>query len=125
MKKTLLAATSLLAFTAAHADPQATTIILNSASPMTQGIALVLANQMQGQGAQVQVLLCDKAADPARAVEPHDDRLELVVGMVRGQDMAKAFLHAPLLEQPISFAASCCLQRSPDRYGWHKYRVGD
>ena len=51
MKKTLLAATSLLAFTAAHADPQATTIILNSASPMTQGIALVLANQMQGQGA--------------------------------------------------------------------------
>lgn len=65
MKKTLLAATSLLAFTAAHADPQATTIILNSASPMTQGIALVLANQMQGQGAQVQVLLCDKAGDLA------------------------------------------------------------
>ena len=50
MKKTLFAAASLLAFSAAHADPQATTIILNSASPMTQGIALVLANQMQGQG---------------------------------------------------------------------------
>ena len=29
------------------------------------GIALVLANQMQGQGAQVQVLLCDKAGDLA------------------------------------------------------------
>ena len=65
MKKPLLAAASLLAFSAAHAEPQAATIILNSASPMTQGIALVLANQMQGQGAQVQVLLCDKAGDLA------------------------------------------------------------
>lgn len=44
-------------------DPQPVTVILNSASPMTQGIALVLTNQMQEQGAQVHVLLCDQAGD--------------------------------------------------------------
>lgn len=65
MKKSILALTSLFALATAHADPQAVTVIVNADSPMTQGIAMVLANQMQGQGAQVQILLCDKAGDLA------------------------------------------------------------
>lgn len=32
---------------------------------MTQGMAMVLANQMQEQGAQVDILLCDHAGDLA------------------------------------------------------------
>lgn len=65
MKKPLLIASGLLAASIAQADPQAMTIILNAASPMTQGVALVLTNQMQAQGSQVHVLLCDKAGDLA------------------------------------------------------------
>lgn len=40
-------------------------IMLNSDSLMTQGMAMVLGNAMQGQGVQVDVLLCDAAADLA------------------------------------------------------------
>ena len=40
-------------------------MVLNAASPMTQGMAMVLANQMQEQGAQVDILLCDQAGDLA------------------------------------------------------------
>lgn len=40
-------------------------IMLNSDSLMTQGMAMVLGNAMQGKGVQVDVLLCDAAADLA------------------------------------------------------------
>ena len=66
MKKTLLTfALALTATTALAAEPQKVTISLTSASPMSQGMAMVLANQMQAQGAQVDILLCDQAGDMA------------------------------------------------------------
>lgn len=65
MKKTLVALAIALASTAALADKQPVTVVLNAASPMTQGMAMVLANQMQEQGAQVDILLCDQAGDLA------------------------------------------------------------
>lgn len=65
MKKTLAALSFALVAGAASADQQAVTVVLNSASPMTQGMAMVLANQMQEQGAQVDILLCDHAGDLA------------------------------------------------------------
>jgi hypothetical protein len=40
-------------------------IMLNSGSLQTQGMAMVLGNAMQQQGAQVDVLLCDQAGDLA------------------------------------------------------------
>lgn len=65
MKKTLVAL--MLAFGAgsALADKPAITVVLSSPDSMTQGMAMVLANQMQAQGGQVDILLCDKAADLA------------------------------------------------------------
>lgn len=65
MKKTLTALAFALGCTSAFADTQQVTVVLNSGSTMTQGIALVLTNQMQEQGAQVHVLLCDQAGDIA------------------------------------------------------------
>jgi len=65
MKKALVALTIALASTAAMADKQAVTVVLNSDSTMSQGMAMVLANQMQAQGAQVDILLCDHAGDLA------------------------------------------------------------
>lgn len=65
MKKSIAALSLLACLGTAYADNQPVTIILNSGSTMTQGIALVLANQMQAQGGQVQILLCDKAGDLA------------------------------------------------------------
>lgn len=65
MKKTLAALSFALLSSAAFADQQAITVVLNSASPITQGMAMVLANQMQEQGAQVDILLCDHAGDLA------------------------------------------------------------
>jgi len=49
----------------AQAEGRPVTVILSSASTMTQGMAMVLANQMQAQGGQVDILLCDKAGDIA------------------------------------------------------------
>jgi predicted peroxiredoxin len=61
MKK-LLTALVLTSFgTLAMAESQPVTVILSDASNMTQGMAMVLANQMQAQGAQVDILLCDQA----------------------------------------------------------------
>ncbi len=54
MKKTLVALAIALGSTTAFADKQAVTVVLNAQSPMTQGMAMVLANQMQEQGAQVE-----------------------------------------------------------------------
>lgn len=65
MKKLLLALAFTLGSGAAMADKQAVTVVLSDASTMTQGMAMVLANQMQEQGAQVDILLCDKAGDLA------------------------------------------------------------
>lgn len=45
------------------AEAKPVTLIVSDASGMTQGMAMVLANQMQEQGAQVDILLCDKAGD--------------------------------------------------------------
>lgn len=65
MKKVVMAVACAFAMSPVFADERPVTVILNSASTMTQGIALVLSNQMQAQGAQVHVLLCDKAGDLA------------------------------------------------------------
>lgn len=65
MKKNLIAAAFALAAGVAQAEGQAVTVIVNSASTMSQGVALVLATQMQAQGGQVHILLCDKAGDLA------------------------------------------------------------
>lgn len=61
MKKLLCAMALLGASSSLLADDQAVTVILSDASGMTQGMAMVLANQMQAQGAQVDILLCDQA----------------------------------------------------------------
>lgn len=65
MKKIIAAVVLMGASTALMADAQPVTVILSNASNMTQGMAMVLANQMQEQGAQVDVLLCDQAGDLA------------------------------------------------------------
>lgn len=68
MKKSLLPfglALSVAAFTSVAAETKSVTVSLTSASPMSQGMAMVLANQMQEQGARVDILLCDSAGDMA------------------------------------------------------------
>lgn len=65
MKKILIASAFVLAAGVAQAEGEAVTVILNSSSTMSQGVALVLATQMQAQGGQVHILLCDKAGDLA------------------------------------------------------------
>ena len=65
MKKTLVALALAAVTSVASAEPQAVTVVLSSGSTMTQGMAMVLANQMQEQGAQVDILLCDRAGDLA------------------------------------------------------------
>ena len=66
MKKTLIALclVTLSSYSLA-ADKQQVTVSLTSASTMAQGMAMGLANQMQEQGAQVDILICDKAGDIA------------------------------------------------------------
>ena len=66
----LILGVSLLAPIAAQAgghenNGEKALIMVNSESLMTQGMAMVLGNAMQGQGVQVDVLLCDQAADLA------------------------------------------------------------
>ncbi|EHY79248.1 MULTISPECIES: DsrE family protein [Stutzerimonas stutzeri subgroup] len=77
--KRFLAATALSGFAClAVAESQAVTVILSDSSNMTQGMAMVLANQMQAQGAQVDILLCDQGGDLAlkdaggEALKPND-----------------------------------------------------
>lgn len=65
MKKTLIAMALTLGSGLALAESQPVTLVLTEDDTMTQGIALVLANQMQEQGAQVSILLCDQAGDLA------------------------------------------------------------
>lgn len=52
MKKLLTAIALSGLTTMAMAETQAVTVIVSDASNMTQGMAMVLANQMQAQGAQ-------------------------------------------------------------------------
>jgi predicted peroxiredoxin len=65
MKKLLSAIVLCSVYSLASAEGQPVTVILSDASGMTQGMAMVLANQMQAQGAQVDILLCDQAGDLA------------------------------------------------------------
>ncbi|MBK8639675.1 MAG: hypothetical protein IPN92_15895 [Chromatiaceae bacterium] len=65
MKKSLIAMALTLGSGLALAESQPVTLVLTEDDTMTQGIALVLANQMQEQGAQVSILLCDQAGDLA------------------------------------------------------------
>lgn len=70
MKKSLIALSlglGLLAtgVQATEKTSQEVSIVVSSASTMSQGMALVLAGQMQEQGAQVDILLCDAAGDLA------------------------------------------------------------
>jgi predicted peroxiredoxin len=65
MKKAFIAAALAVLSSTAFADKQAVTVVVTSSSNMTQGMAMVLVNQMQAQGGQVDILLCDKAGDLA------------------------------------------------------------
>lgn len=55
--------------TAMSDDSQRALVIVTSASPQTQGMAMILASAMQQQGSQLNILLCDKAGD--LALESH------------------------------------------------------
>jgi predicted peroxiredoxin len=97
MKKTLIALGLAVSLGVAHAQaPQPVTVILNSGSTMTQGIAMVLANQMQEQGAQVHVLLCDRAADIAlrdaggETLKPNDVTPAQLLGAAIGKGATAA-----------------------------------
>lgn len=78
MKKLLCAMALLGASSGLLAEQRSVTVILSDASGMTQGMAMVLANQMQAQGAQVDILLCDQAGALAlkeaggEALKPND-----------------------------------------------------
>lgn len=65
MKRSIIAASLVLASFNAFADKANVMIIVNSESTMTQGMAMVLANKMLEQGDSVNILLCDKAGDMA------------------------------------------------------------
>jgi predicted peroxiredoxin len=78
MKQTLVALVMATGASLALADSQPITVVLSSSAAMTQGMAMVLANQMQAQGGQVDILLCDRAAKLAlkgaggEALKPND-----------------------------------------------------
>jgi len=65
MKRVIGALVLLGASSGLLAEARPVTVTLSDASGMTQGMAMVLANQMQEQGAQVDILLCDQAGDLA------------------------------------------------------------
>ncbi|OYD21431.1 hypothetical protein [Oceanimonas baumannii] len=67
-KNTLAALTLGAGITAAGAAQAAESkvlLLVTSAAPQVQGMAMVLGNAMQQQGSEVNVLLCDKAGDLA------------------------------------------------------------
>jgi predicted peroxiredoxin len=65
MKKLIAAVALTLPMSFAMAQATPVTILLSSGESMAQGMAMVLANQMQRQGAQVDILLCDDAGELA------------------------------------------------------------
>jgi predicted peroxiredoxin len=102
--KQLLTAVALSGFASlAMAESQAVTVILSDASNMTQGMAMVLANQMQAQGAQVDILLCDQAGDLAlkaaggEALKPNDvtPAQLLNAAMLKGATASVCALYLP------------------------------
>lgn len=103
MKKTLIALAAALSIGVVHAEQQNVTVIVNSGSTMTQGIAMVLANQMQAQGAQVHVLLCDQAGDlglrdaGGEALKPNNVTPAQLLGaaMEKGATAAVCALYLP------------------------------
>jgi len=110
MKKTLTAAALALSLmltgiSSLQADDHAkqALIILTSESLQTQGMAMVLGNAMQATGAQVDVLLCDKAGDLAlKATEsdrlkPQDVSPEMLLGrlMQNGANVNVCALYLP------------------------------
>ncbi len=100
----LLTAVALSGFASlAMAETQAVTVILSDASNMTQGMAMVLANQMQAQGAQVDILLCDQAGGMAlkdaggEALKPNDvtPAQLLNAAMLKGATVSVCALYLP------------------------------
>ncbi|KKO45071.1 hypothetical protein WG68_12625 [Arsukibacterium ikkense] len=88
MKKRAMLAASLAAiFSSALLAEQQVLINLASASGQTQGMAMVLASQMQQQGATVSVLLCDSAAD--LALPDHQAEMLKPMSATPGQLLAK------------------------------------
>ncbi|MCF6783581.1 hypothetical protein [Stutzerimonas stutzeri] len=103
MKKLLCAMALLGASSSLLADNQPVTVILSDASGMTQGMAMVLANQMQAQGAQVDILLCDQAGALAlkeaggEALKPNDvtPAQLLAAAMGKGANVSVCALYLP------------------------------
>ncbi len=106
MKKLIWALMLALTFaaTSVQADQQKVTVVINSDSRMTQGIALVLTNQMLNQGAEVKVLLCDSAGDLALKAAPQVEPLkpnnvtpeQLLMGaMQQGAEVEVCALYLP------------------------------
>jgi len=89
--------------TLVQADAQPVTVILTAQSGMTQGMAMVLANQMQAQGAQVDILLCDQAGDLAlqehagEPLKPNDVTPAQLLGaaMQKGASVSVCALYLP------------------------------
>ncbi len=65
IKIALLALLTSISFLTQAEDGQKALITLTSEQQQTRGMAMVLANSMQTQGVQVDVLLCDSAGDMA------------------------------------------------------------
>ena len=106
LKKILIALSFALIFssTVVQAQSQPVTVIINSDSRMTQGIALVLTHQMLEQGAAVNVLLCDEAGHLALANAPEVEPLrpnnvtpeQLLIGaMQKGANVQVCALYLP------------------------------
>ena len=82
--------TSVLSLTPVHADShdgtkQQALVILTSGSLQTQGMAMVLSNAIQEQGADLEILLCDEAGDLAlktttnQRLQPRDVSPEMIM----------------------------------------------
>ncbi len=65
IKIALLALLTSISFLTHAEDGQKALITLTSEQQQTRGMAMVLANSVQAQGVQVDVLLCDSAGDMA------------------------------------------------------------
>lgn len=126
MKKTL-AALALMGASTTLMAAQPVTVVLTNASNMAQGMAMVLANQMQDQGAQVDVLLCDKAGDLAlkeaggEALKPNNVTPAQLLGAVmkKGATASVCALYLPntghdkdALREGVSVAAPDAMARA-------------
>lgn len=125
MKKTIATLALAASCTAALADTQPVTVILNSGSTMTQGVALVLANQMQAQGGQVHILLCDQAGDLALqgatgdALKPQNVTPAQLLGaaMEKGATASVCALYLPNTGHPAESLRDGVTAARPDAMG--------